>query len=73
MRAKGLSLRLATTVLISAIAVTLVACSSNSNADVTLPNGIHCRSESSGWFLFRTTSTACVDQNGKVIGSYSNQ
>ena len=47
-------------------------CSSNSNTEVQLPNGIHCRSESHGSFLWKTTSTACVDANGKVIGSYSN-
>ena len=47
-------------------------CSSNSNTEVQLPNGIHCRSESRGSFLWKTTSTACVDANGKVIGSYSN-
>ena len=47
-------------------------CSSNSNTEVQLPNGIHCRSESHGSFLRKTTSTACVDANGKVIGSYSN-
>jgi hypothetical protein len=73
MPAKGSSLRLATIVLTFAIAATLSGCSSNSNAEVNLPNGVHCRSESSGWFVFRTSSVACVDQNGKVIGSYSNQ
>ena len=44
-------------------------CSSNSNTEVQLPNGIHCRSESHGSFLWKTTSTACVDANGKVVGS----
>ncbi len=48
------------------------SCSSNSHTDVTLPNGIHCQSESSGFFLWRNTSTSCVDDKGKVIGSYSN-
>jgi hypothetical protein len=48
------------------------SCSSNSHTDVTLPNGIHCQSESSGFFLWRSTSTSCVDDKGKVIGSYSN-
>jgi hypothetical protein len=59
---------------IGLIAATIAAgCSSSSNADVTLPNGTHCRSESSGWFVFRSTSVACVDSTGKVIGSYSDR
>ncbi len=44
-----------------------LGCGSNSNTEVQLPNGIHCRSESHGSFLWKTTST-----DGKVIGSYSN-
>jgi hypothetical protein len=47
-------------------------CSSNSNTEVTLPTGVHCRSETHGSFLWKTSSTACVDANGKVIGSYSD-
>ncbi len=58
--------------LLSAICSLLVGCGSASHTDVVLPNGIHCQSESSGFFLWRSTSTSCVDANGKVIGSYSN-
>jgi hypothetical protein len=47
-------------------------CSSDSHTEVQLPTGVHCRSESHGSFLWKTTSTACVDANGKVIGSYSD-
>ena len=47
-------------------------CNSNSHTEVELPTGVHCRSETHGSFLWKTTSTACVDANGKVIGSYSD-
>ena len=47
-------------------------CNSSSHTEVELPTGVHCRSESHGSFLWKTTSTACVDANGKVIGSYSD-
>jgi hypothetical protein len=47
-------------------------CNSNSNTEVTLPTGVRCRSETHGSFLWKTTSTAYVDANGKVIGSYSD-
>jgi hypothetical protein len=50
----------------------LSGCSSTSTADVRLPDGTHCRSESQGFFLWRTTSVACVDAKGNIIGSYSN-
>ena len=49
------------------------ACSSSSTTEVGLPDGTHCRSESSGMLWWETASVACVDQNGKIIGSYSNQ
>ncbi len=47
-------------------------CNSNSHTEVELPTGVHCRSETHGSFLWKTSSTACVDANGKVIGSYSD-
>ena len=47
-------------------------CNSNSHTEVELPTGVHCRSETHCSFLWKTTSTACVDANGKVIGSYSD-
>ena len=47
-------------------------CNSSSHTEVELPTGVHCRSETHGSFLWKTTSTACVDANGKVIGSYSD-
>ena len=47
-------------------------CNSNSHTEVELPTGVHCRSESHGSFLWKTSSTACVDANRKVIGSYSD-
>jgi hypothetical protein len=47
-------------------------CNSSSHSEVELPTGVHCRSESHGSFLWKTTSTACVDASGKVIGSYSD-
>jgi hypothetical protein len=65
--------RAAMAAIIGAIGLIAAGCSSSSNADVTLPNGTHCRSESSGWFVFRSTSVACVDSTGKVIGSYSDR
>ena len=48
------------------------ACSSNTHTEVQLPTGVHCRSETHGSFLWKTSSTACVDANGQVIGSYSD-
>jgi hypothetical protein len=60
-------------VLLAMLAVVMITgCSSTSHTDVVLPNGIHCQSESSGFFLWRSTSTSCVDAQGKTIGSYSN-
>ena len=47
-------------------------CNSNSHTEVELPTGVHCRSEMHGSFLWKTSSTACVDATGKVIGSYSD-
>lgn len=56
-----------------AIASSLTSgCSSTSHTDVVLPNGVHCQSETSGFFLWTKNSTSCVDDKGKVIGSYSN-
>ena len=48
-------------------------CSSTSVTDVRLPDGTHCRSESTGFSIFRSTNIACVDAKGQIIGSYSNQ
>ncbi|MBF6569107.1 MAG: hypothetical protein IVW54_09540 [Candidatus Binataceae bacterium] len=58
---------------IAVLAVTFVAmgCSSNHHAEVTMPNNVHCTSDSSGWFLFTNTATSCVDANGKIIGAFS--
>ena len=47
-------------------------CNSSSHTEVELPTGVHCRSETHGSFLWKTSSTACVDATGKVIGSYSD-
>jgi len=47
-------------------------CNSNTHTEVELPTGVHCRSETHGSFLWKTSSTACVDATGKVIGSYSD-
>jgi hypothetical protein len=46
-------------------------CASTSRADVRLPDGTHCRSESTGFFLWPATGIACVDKNGTIVGSYS--
>lgn len=51
----------------------LPGCSSTSAADVRLPDGTHCRSESTGFFIWRDTSVACVDAKGQIIGSYTNK
>ena len=66
------SRHIASIVMLSALFSLLGGCSSTSHTDVVLPNGIHCQSESSGFFLWRSSSTSCVDANGKVIGSYSH-
>ena len=66
------SRRIASVLFLSALSILLGGCSSTSHTDVVLPNGIHCQSDSSGFFLWRSSSTSCVDANGKVIGSYSH-
>lgn len=46
--------------------------SAEHHTEVTLPNGITCKSETSGTFMQRTRSLICTDSNGKVIGSYKS-
>lgn len=46
-------------------------CSSNHHAEVTMPNNVHCTSDSNGWFLFTNVATSCVDANGKTVGAFS--
>jgi len=56
-----------------AVSLTAAGCSSSEHhTEVTLPNGITCKSETSGSFMHRSRSLSCTDSNGKVIGSYSS-
>jgi hypothetical protein len=57
-----------------AVSLTAAECSSSSEhqSEVTLPNGITCKSETSGSFMHTSRSLICIDSNGKVIGSYSS-
>jgi hypothetical protein len=72
----NMSARAAASIQIAAAALAAVlilsGCNSNTHTEVQLPTGVHCRSETHGSFLWKTSSTACVDANGKVIGSYSD-
>ena len=58
--------------LFSALFVSVCGCSTNSTSEVRLPDGTHCRYESTGFFLWPATSIACVDKSGAIIGSYSS-
>jgi hypothetical protein len=56
-----------------AFSLALAGCSSSEHhTEVTLPNGVTCKSETSGSFLWESRSLSCVDSNGKVIGSYKS-
>jgi len=41
-------------------------------SEVTLPNGVSCKSETTGTFWSESHNLSCVDANGKVIGSYKS-
>jgi len=54
-----------------ALSLLLAACApTEHNTEVQLPNGIACKSETTGTFWSETHNLSCVDANGKVIGSY---
>ena len=50
----------------------IAGCSSEHNTEVQLPNGVMCKSETQGSFLWESHSVSCTDSNGKVIGSYKS-
>jgi hypothetical protein len=62
-------------VLASAIGVAMsllvAGCSpTEHNTEVTLPNGVTCKSETTGTWWSESHNLSCVDSSGKVIGSY---
>ena len=40
------------------------------HTEVTLPNGVTCKSETTGTWWSESHDLSCVDSSGKVIGSY---
>jgi hypothetical protein len=40
------------------------------HTEVTLPNGVSCKSETTGTWWSESHDLSCVDASGKVIGSY---
>jgi hypothetical protein len=55
-----------------ACSLLLLSCSSEHHAEVQLPDGVICKSDTSGSFFWRRQNVSCTDPNGKVIGSYQN-
>jgi len=57
-----------------AASTSLLGCSSSEahHTEVTLPNGVICKSEKSGSFWHESRNLSCTDSNGKVIGSYKS-
>jgi major membrane immunogen (membrane-anchored lipoprotein) len=55
-----------------ALSLLLLGCSSEHHTEVQLPNGVICKSDTSGSFLWRRHNISCTDPNGKVIGSYQS-
>jgi hypothetical protein len=45
---------------------------SEHTSEVTLPNGVTCKSETIGTFWSESHNMSCVDASGKVIGSYKS-
>lgn len=55
------------------ISLSLFGCGSeNHSTQVQLPNGVSCRSVTSGTFLDTSRDISCTDSNGKVVGSYKS-
>ena len=50
----------------------IAGCSSEHNTEVQLPNGVLCKSETHGSFLWESHSVSCTDEKGNVIGSYKS-
>lgn len=58
---------------LSLFGLSLFGCGSESHTtEVQLPNGVICKSETSGTFLQTNRNMSCIDSTGKVIGSYKN-
>jgi len=58
---------------IFALSLSLFGCGAeNHTTEVQLPNGVSCRSVTSGSFLDTSRDISCTDSNGKVVGSYKS-
>lgn len=56
-----------------ALSLLVAGCSpTEHNTEVTLPNGVSCKSETYGTWWSESHNLSCLDSSGKVIGSYKS-